>query len=128
MLDDDCLFCKIIKGEIPSNKVYEDDYVFAFDDVNPQMPVHTLIVPKSHYVNLSDDIPADVLGHLFSQVKTVARLKGVDESGYRTVVNSGDDARQVVKHLHIHVMGGGCMCDGSPAEVPGETHNERAEE
>lgn len=118
MLDDDCVFCKIIKGEIPSTKVYEDEAVLAFDDVNPQMPVHTLIVPKNHYANLSDDIPEAELGHLFAQVKRVAKLKGVDGTGYRTIVNTGDDARQEVHHLHIHVMGGGRMVDGSPAEKP----------
>ena len=71
---DDCLFCKIIRGEIPSSKVYEDEYVYAFDDVSPQMPVHTLIVPKNHYDSISDGVPADELGHLFAAVEKVADI------------------------------------------------------
>ncbi|MGI6591434.1 MAG: histidine triad nucleotide-binding protein [Eggerthellaceae bacterium] len=118
MLDDDCLFCKIIKGDIPSSKVYEDDCVLAFNDVNPQMPVHVLIVPKNHYVNLSDQVPADTIAQVFGTVPKVAKATGIDASGYRVIVNNGEDAKQVVKHLHVHVMGGGAMMDGSPAEDP----------
>lgn len=124
MTEDDCIFCKIVKGEIPSTKVYEDDKVYAFDDLNPQMPVHTLIVPKNHYGNLSDEIPEDELGYLFNQCKRVAKIKGIEDQGYRVIVNNGDDAKQTVHHLHVHIMGGGPMCGGSPAEVPGEDHNE----
>lgn len=118
MLQDDCIFCKIIKGDLPTTKVYEDENVLAFEDTNPQMPVHTLIVPKDHYVNLSDDVPEDVLGHVFGAVKKVAQIKGVEESGYRVIVNNGADACQAVGHLHVHVMGGGKMLDGSPAVDP----------
>ena len=80
---DDCLFCKIVSGEIPSAKVYEDDVCYAFDDIEPEAPVHTLIVPKTHYDNLAAGVPAEVIGHMMSVVPEVARLKGVGESGYR---------------------------------------------
>lgn len=84
---DDCIFCKIIAGDIPSSKVYEDDNILAFEDLNPQMPVHTLIIPKKHYRSLSEDIPDEELGYLFNAVKKVAQLKGIDKSGYRVIVN-----------------------------------------
>ena len=103
---DDCLFCKIVSGEIPSSKVYEDDVCYAFDDIEPEAPVHTLIVPKTHYDNLAAGVPAEVIGHMMSVVPEVARLKGVGESGYRTVVNTGPDSAATVNHLHIHVLGG----------------------
>ena len=103
---DDCIFCRIVSGEIPANIVYEDDYVLAFEDLNPQTPVHTLLIPKQHYHSLSDDIPVEVLGRLFSAVKKVAQIKGVEERGYRVISNKGDDGRQTVYHLHIHLLGG----------------------
>lgn len=103
---DDCIFCKIAAGEIPATIVYEDDDVIAFEDLNPQTPVHTLLIPKQHYHSISDDIEPEVLGKLFAKVKTVAQLKGVDERGYRVVVNRGEDGRQTVFHLHIHILGG----------------------
>lgn len=115
MKKDDCLFCKIVAGEIPSNKVYEDEHVLAFEDVNPMMPVHTLIVPKNHYDNIADNIPADELGNLFAAVSKVAELKGITESGFRTIVNTNDDACQSVHHIHVHVLGGAPMNDGDPS-------------
>ena len=111
---EDCIFCKIAAGEIPSTKVYEDDQVLAFEDLNPMMPVHTLIVPKEHHANIGDDIPDALMGHLFNTVKKVAEIKGIAESGYR--VNTGDDACQTVHHVHVHVLGGAPMNDGSPAK------------
>ncbi len=102
----DCLFCKIISGEIPSAKVYEDDLCYAFDDIEPEAPIHTLIVPKQHFDNLQDNVPAEVLGHLLSVVPKVAEIKGVNESGFRCVINTGPDSAATVGHLHIHVMGG----------------------
>lgn len=102
----DCLFCKIIAGEIPSTKVYEDEVCYAFDDISPEAPVHTLVVPKQHYASLNDKVPAELLGQLFARVPQVAALKGVAESGYRVVVNTGADAGQTVHHLHIHILGG----------------------
>lgn len=114
MIKDDCIFCKIAAGEIPSDKVYEDDKVIAFKDLSPMMPVHVLIVPKDHYQGLCDEIPNDLLGHAMNKVKTVAELCGIAESGYRVVINTGDDAGQVVHHLHVHVLGGEPMNSGSP--------------
>ncbi len=115
MHKEDCLFCKIIAGDIPSTKVFEDENFLAFEDVNPQMPVHTLIVPKNHYDNIADDVPDEELGKLFNTVKKVADIKGISESGFRVIVNTNDDACQSVHHLHVHVLGGGQMNDGSPA-------------
>ncbi|MDR0515115.1 MAG: histidine triad nucleotide-binding protein [Coriobacteriaceae bacterium] len=114
---EDCIFCKIAAGQIPANKVYEDDRVLAFEDLNPQMPVHTLVIPKSHYRNIADGIPDDELGYLMNTVKKVAEIKGVAESGFRVIVNTGADARQTVHHVHVHVLGGGLMNVDSPAQV-----------
>ena len=102
---DDCLFCKLIAGEIPTNVVYEDDVCFAFDDIEPEAPVHTLLVPKAHYENMIG-VPADVLGHMLSVVPKVAEIKGIRESGFRTVVNTGPDSAATVMHFHMHIMGG----------------------
>ena len=112
---EDCIFCKIAAGEIPSTVVYEDDRVIAFDDLNPQMPVHTLIIPKEHYANIGDDVPDELLGYVFNTVKKVASIKGIAESGYRVIVNTGSDAQQTVHHLHVHVLGGAPMNSGSPS-------------
>ena len=103
---DDCLFCKIIEGEIPSKKVYEDDVCYAFDDIEPEAPVHTLVVPKKHYENLNDGPDAALLGHLLSVVPEIAKIKGVYESGYRVNINTGPDSASTVPHLHLHIMGG----------------------
>ena len=85
MQKDDCLFCKIAKGEIPSTVVYEDEAVLAFEDINPMMPVHTLIIPKDHYDNIADNVPADTLGAVFGAVQKVAEIKGVVADGFRTL-------------------------------------------
>ena len=101
----DCLFCKIIAGEIPSNRVYEDDRVFAFRDINPQAPVHVLIVPKKHMDNvLACD--GETAAALTDAVRAVARQEGVDESGFRIISNCGRDGAQSVNHLHVHLLGG----------------------
>ena len=102
----DCLFCKIVAGEIPSKIVYEDDICMAFDDVEPEAPVHTLLVPKQHYENLNDNVPAEVLGHMLETLPKVAEIKGVHDSGYRTIMNTGPDSAATVPHLHMHLMGG----------------------
>ena len=112
---DDCIFCKMVSGEIPSTPVYENDEVLAFDDLSPQAPVHALVIPKAHYRNLSDDVPADVLAAVFTAVGKVARIKGVDVSGYRVIVNNGPDANQTVQHLHVHILGGRPMSHGMVA-------------
>lgn len=109
---DDCIFCKIANGEIPSSIFYETDDLVAFDDLSPQMPVHCLIVPKEHYASLADGVPAELLGKLLEAVPVVAHLKGVDESGFRTIINTGSDAGQTVLHLHVHVLGGAPMGEG----------------
>ena len=90
----DCIFCKIAAGEVPATVVYEDDMVIAFDDLSPMMPVHTLIIPKEHHANIGDDVPDELMGHLFNTVKKVAQIKEISESGYRVIVNTGDDAQQ----------------------------------
>ena len=105
-MSENCIFCKIVSGEIPAKVVYEDDICLAFDDVEPEAPVHTLLVPKKHYDNLNDDIPEEVLGHLLKKLPEVAGIKGVRESGYRTIMNTGPDSAASVGHLHMHMMGG----------------------
>lgn len=114
---DDCLFCRIAAGEIPSSKVYEDDFVYAFDDISPMMPVHTLVIPKKHYENLADEVPEELLGKILSAVRTVAKIKGIEEGGFRVQSNAGADAMQSVQHLHVHVLGGEAMNDGSPRKL-----------
>lgn len=113
MKKDDCIFCKIIKGEIPCSKVYEDDKVLAFEDLNPASPVHVLIVPKEHYDNVGDSVPQDVLGYLLQTVKKIAALKNITEHGYRVTINTGADGGQTVNHLHLHVNGGAKLYCGS---------------
>ena len=103
----DCLFCKIIGGEIPSNKVYEDDTVFAFRDIDPQAPVHILIVPKEHIASAKDinESNSAVVAHIFEVAAKIAKAEVLDD-GFRIVNNCGDSAGQTVKHLHFHLMGG----------------------
>lgn len=102
------IFGKIIRGEIPASKVYEDDRVLAFDDVMPQAPVHVLIVPKDPLVNLNDvtDAHEALLGHILVVARKVAELKGIADSGYRVVMNTNAEAGQSVFHMHLHVLGG----------------------
>lgn len=104
----ECLFCRMLKGEIPAKKVYEDDRAFAFHDINPQAPVHVLIIPKRHIVGVTEVSDADAadVGHLFTVAAKLARELGVAESGFRTVFNAGPDAGQTVHHLHLHLVGG----------------------
>lgn len=103
----DCLFCKIIAGEIPCSKVYEDDSVFAFNDIDPQAPVHVLIVPKEHIASADDvnESNSAVIAHIFEVAAKIAKEKGLAD-GYRIVNNCGDRAGQTVKHIHFHLMGG----------------------
>lgn len=103
----DCLFCKIIAGEIPSAKVYEDDTVFAFRDIEPQAPVHVLIVPKEHITSAKDinETNSAVVAHIFEVAAKIAKDEGL-EDGFRIINNCGDSAGQTVKHLHFHLMGG----------------------
>ena len=102
-----CIFCKIIAGEIPSTKVYEDETVFAFRDINPQAPTHILVVPKTHIASVAE-IGAEnsaVVAHIFEVIAQIARDEGLT-NGYRVVSNCGPDARQSVHHLHFHILGG----------------------
>ena len=104
----DCLFCKIIAGEIPSTKVYEDEYVYAFKDINPQAPIHVVVIPKEHIAACADEINGDnscVVAKLFEAIPAIAKAAGVT-NGYRIVNNCGDDACQSVKHIHFHILGG----------------------
>ena len=103
----DCLFCKIINGEIPSSKVYEDETVFAFRDIEPQAPVHILIIPKQHIKSAAEITPENsaVIAHIFEVAAKIAEAEGLKD-GYRIVNNCGDSAGQTVKHLHFHLMGG----------------------
>jgi histidine triad (HIT) family protein len=103
-----CLFCKIIKGEAPSQKVYEDDRVFAFKDIRPQAPVHVLVCPRLHIPTLNDALPehGPLLSHMFSVAKEIATQAAISEKGYRTVFNVNAGAGQTVFHLHLHVIGG----------------------
>ena len=103
----DCLFCKIIAGDIPSTKVYEDETVYAFRDIAPQAPTHILVVPKCHIPDC-DGVTAEnsaVVAHIFEVIPAIARAEGL-ENGYRVVSNCGEDAGQTVQHLHFHILGG----------------------
>jgi histidine triad (HIT) family protein len=104
----DCLFCQIVGGAIHTTKLYEDDQVIAFDDINPQARVHILVVPKRHVVSLDDtqDSDSTLLGQLMVVCAKVARERAIVQSGYRVVVNTGRGAGQSVFHLHLHVLGG----------------------
>jgi histidine triad (HIT) family protein len=103
----DCIFCKIVRGEIPCKKVYEDEDIFAFHDINPIAPVHFMVVPKQHIASLAeaDAGHAPVLGKLFSKLGDLARGQGLTD-GFRTIINTGRVGQQEVYHLHVHILGG----------------------
>jgi len=107
----ECLFCKVRDGEIPADMVYENDAVIAFRDVNPQAPTHILIVPKKHIatVNDLDEADAPVTGEMYLAAKRIATSEGIDEDGYRLVVNCNSCAGQTVFHIHMHMLGGRAM-------------------
>ncbi|MFN0085721.1 MAG: histidine triad nucleotide-binding protein [Blastocatellia bacterium] len=106
-----CLFCRIIAGEIPATKVYEDERALAFRDINPQAPTHILIIPNKHIESLSEASDEDeaTLGHMQRVAAKLARDEGLTGRGYRTVVNTGTDAGQTVFHIHVHLLGGRMM-------------------
>lgn len=109
--DKNNIFAKILRGEIPCNKIYENEHTFAFHDVNPQTPIHALVIPKGEYVSMvdfSENASEAEISSLFKTVTKVARELGVENNGYRILSNIGDNANQEVKHLHIHIFGG---CD-----------------
>ena len=105
---ENCLFCKIINGDIPSAKVYEDEKVYAFRDIAPQAPVHVLVIPKKHVASVAaiDELDDATVAACLRACRKVAELEGLTEGGFRVVSNCGDDACQSVKHLHFHVLGG----------------------
>lgn len=103
-----CLFCRIISGEIPSAKVYEDEYVLAFRDIDPQAPVHVLVIPKKHADSVLDAEP-EMLFRMTEAAKKIASDEGLAEKGFRLVINTGEEGGQSVKHLHMHLLGGRSM-------------------
>ena len=107
-----CLFCKIVAGDIPSAKVYEDDKILAFKDINPQAPVHVLVIPKAHIASVDEITEANsgIAAHIFAKIPQIAKSCGL-ENGYRVISNCGDDACQTVKHLHFHVVGGAKLAE-----------------
>jgi len=105
----DCIFCKIAKEEIKSKKVYSDENFFAFHDINPQAPVHILIIPKKHISKLSDTNDKNILGEMLILANKIAKESGISETGYRIVINTNKDAGQSVDHLHLHLLGGRIM-------------------
>ncbi|OSM02032.1 histidine triad nucleotide-binding protein [Magnetofaba australis] len=107
-MSDDCLFCKIAAGQIPCNRVYEDDQVLAFHDINPQAPVHVLVIPKAHIATLDDvgEAQREIMGVVMERAAHVARELGVAEAGYRTIINTREHGGQEVYHIHAHILAG----------------------
>ncbi len=106
-----CLFCRIVSGDVPATRVYEDDRILAFEDINPQAPLHVLVIPKRHIDTLNDLSSEDdgLVGELVRRAAAIAKTRGYDGSGYRTVLNCNSHAGQSVFHLHLHVLGGRAM-------------------
>lgn len=111
---EDCIFCKIVKGTIPSSKVYEDAEVVAFDDIHPMAPVHVIVIPKKHIPTLLDVTAENMnaVNAMVAAAREVARIKGIDKRGFRTVINCNEEGGQVIFHLHMHVLGGKKLKDG----------------
>jgi histidine triad (HIT) family protein len=107
-MNEDCLFCKIIAGAIPSDEVFEDDVCIAFNDISPQAPTHILVIPREHFASLdkAEKNHTETLGHLLLTAAEIARDKGFAEDGYRVVINTNSDGGQTVFHLHVHLLGG----------------------
>ena len=107
-MSDDCLFCKIIAGEIPSTEVYRDDDVFAFEDINPVAPTHTLVIPVKHLTDVAaaEEADTELIGKLVMAANKIAEKKGLVKEGFRYVINTGNDGGQTVYHLHLHIFGG----------------------
>lgn len=105
---EDCLFCKIIKGEIPCNKVYEDEEILAFHDINPAAPIHILVIPKKHITSLAHLEKEDetIVGKIYTVINEIAQKNGFKEEGYRVIVNCGKNGGQEVMHLHFHLLAG----------------------
>ena len=103
---DTCLFCRIVRREVPATIVWEDEHALAFRDIKPEAPTHLLVIPKRHFPSLNESTDAQLLGRLLLAVREIAEGEGIAQTGYRTVVNTGREAGQTVAHLHVHVMGG----------------------
>ena len=103
---EDCLFCKIVKGEVPSEKIYEDENVYAFKDIHPVAPVHILVIPKKHYTTLLDIEDTKIIGDIYSAINKIAKQEGIAEEGFRVIVNCGENGGQVVMHVHFHLIAG----------------------
>jgi histidine triad (HIT) family protein len=105
---EDCLFCKIVNKEIPSELIFEDDRIVAFNDINPQAPIHILIIPREHFASLNDvpEEKKDLLGHILIRASQIAQNVGIKERGYRIVLNTARDSGQEVFHIHFHLLGG----------------------
>ena len=106
---DECLFCRIVRKEIPARLVAEDEHCVAFRDINPQAPVHVLVIPREHVPSLNQATDAEMIGRLSLMAADIARSEGVAESGYRTVINTNAGAGQTVFHVHLHLLGGRSM-------------------
>jgi len=109
----ECVFCRIVAGELPSDTLYQDEQVMAFRDINPLAPTHVLIIPKRHIGSLAElsDDEAQIIGHMAGVANKIAREEGIARKGYRLVVSSGEDGGQVVPHLHMHLLGGRRLSD-----------------
>lgn len=105
---DECVFCKIVKGEIPSQKVYEDEEILAFHDINPAAPIHILVIPKKHIASLNEVRKEDqaLLAKIHTTIQTIAKEQGFSDNGFRVIINCGKDGGQEVAHLHFHVLAG----------------------
>lgn len=111
MLEENCIFCKIIHGDLPSETIFQDELVTAFRDINPAAPVHILIIPNTHIASMNElsSEYQEISARLLSVVPEIADSEGITESGYRLIINTGDDGRQEVPHLHLHLIGGSRM-------------------
>jgi len=105
-MSSDCLFCRIVRREIPATIVREDEHTLAFRDIDPKAPTHVLVIPKTHVASLNEDTDAAALGRLLLAAAEIAKSEGIDSSGYRTVINTGAEAGQTVHHVHVHLLGG----------------------
>lgn len=105
-MSSDCLFCRIVRREIPATIVREDEHTLAFRDIDPKAPTHVLVIPKTHVASLGDGPDAVTLGRLLLAAAQIAKDEGIETSGYRTVINTGADAGQTVHHVHVHLLGG----------------------
>jgi histidine triad (HIT) family protein len=105
-MTDSCLFCRIVRREIPAKVIHEDEHTLAFRDIDPKAPTHVLVIPKQHVATLNDATDATLVGRLLIAAKEIAAAEGISEDGYRTVVNCGAGAGQTVFHLHLHLLGG----------------------